>query len=179
MSSRSGSSRGGTWGGRGAGEPGPAPASVAPIRTPANAQQGPPGLDAALIYIAVGSGSTWSSQWPPRPKERSPARSPGSGFTVVPGEHASRSAPGHGARPSQQGHRLGAGLPPLMGGADRRDGGVGGGRRAQLLCPGRAGSHAPASRCSVQEPRGRRRPGEHAQTANVRGLQPPAPCLLL
>lgn len=139
---------------------------------------GASGSDAALIYIAVGSGSTWSSQWPPRPKERSPARSPGSGFTVVPGEHASRSAPGHGARPSQQAHRLGAGLPPLMGGADRRDGGVGGGRRAQLLCPGRAGSHAPASRCSMQEPHGRRCPGEHAQTANVRGLQPPAPRLL-
>lgn len=69
--------------------------------------------------------------------------------------------------------------PPIDGGgADRRDGGVGGGRRAQLLCPRRAGSHAPASRCSVQEPRGRRRPGEHAQTANVRGLQPPAPRLL-
>lgn len=114
----------------------------------------------------------------PQAQGTKPARSPGSSFTVVPGEHASRSAPGHGARPSQQAHRLGAGLPPLMGGADRRDRGVGGGRRAQLLCPGRAGSHAPASRCSVQEPRGRRRPGEHAQTANVRGLQPPAPRLL-
>lgn len=85
---------------------------------------GASGSDAALIYIAVGSGSTWSSQWPPRPKERSPARSPGSGFTVVPGEHASRSAPGHGARPSQQAHRLGAGLPPLMGGGQTDGTGV-------------------------------------------------------
>lgn len=52
----------------------------------------------------------------PQAQGTKPARSPGSGFTVVPGEHASRSAPGHGARPSQQARRLGAGLPPLMGG---------------------------------------------------------------